>query len=404
MSDQKKLATQYFDYHLPEDRIPQYPVSDRAQSKLLVYNKGDIQKDIFRNIARHIPRCHLMVYNNARVVFARLIFQKETGAEIEIFCLEPYQPADYSLAFQQNKAVTWRCLVGNLKKWKGQPLKAGFNIQGRRVKVSAHLIERKSQHVLVEFKWNDPEVTFGMILDQMGRVPIPPYLKRESEEIDKKRYQTVYSKIRGSVAAPTAGLHFSDQVFRDLDAKGITSTELTLHVGAGTFRPVQAERIDQHPMHLEHFSVTLKTLDLLIDHYPDILPVGTTTLRTLESLYWLGIKLQRPTQKEKTLRLDQWEHLDIQPDIPVPEALDHIRQYLKQQGEHSLDASTRIMIAPGYQFKLTKGLITNFHQPKSTLLMLIAAFVGDDWKKIYRYALDHGFRFLSYGDSSLLFP
>jgi len=404
MIDPRNIATQDFDYHLPEERIPKYPRHQRDQSNLLIYNQGNIQHDIFRNLSRHLPSKYLMVYNNAQVVYARLLFHKQTGAGIEVFCLEPHQPADYNQAFQQTEQVEWKCLVGNLKKWKEQDLEQDLEIEGKKLNLKARKVSRQDHYVVVHFTWDHPGVSFGDILEKMGKVPIPPYLKRESEPLDKTRYQTVYSKIRGSVAAPTAGLHFSDTVFSDLQTKGIAHSEIPLHVGAGTFRPVKAETIDQHPMHMEHFEVTRESLDQLIRHHPNILAVGTTSLRTLESLYWLGHKLAKPSAARDKVVLDQWEHLEMQRNIPVTAALDHIRKYMDQANLKTLQASTRIMIAPGYPFKLTRGLITNFHQPKSTLLMLVAAFVGSDWKRIYQYALEHEFRFLSYGDGSLLFP
>ena len=404
MTDPRNIATQDFDYHLPEARIAKYPRERREQSNLLIYNQGSIRQDIFRHLSRHIPSDHLMVYNNARVVYARLLFYKSTGAEIEIFCLEPHHPADYNQAFQQEEQVEWKCLVGNLKKWKDQDLEQRLDIKGKPLNLNAKKVSRQDQHVVVRFNWDNPDLTFGDILDHMGKVPIPPYLKRDSEPVDKTRYQTVYSKVRGSVAAPTAGLHFSDQVFRDLQDKGISSSEITLHVGAGTFRPVKAETIDQHAMHLEHFEVSRECLEQLIRHYPNILAVGTTSLRTLESLYWIGLKLSENPSFRGEILLDQWEYLDMPNDIAVPRALGFIKEYMDQANLKALQASTRMMIAPGYSFKLTRGLITNFHQPRSTLLMLVAAFVGSDWKTIYQYALDHEFRFLSYGDGSLLFP
>jgi len=404
MTDPRNIATQDFDYHLPEPRIPKYPRQQRDQSNLLIYNQGNIHQDVFRHLARHIPSDHLMVYNNARVVYARLLFHKQTGAGIEVFCLEPHQPADYNQAFQQDEQVEWKCLVGNLKKWKEQDLEQRLEIEGKSLNLKAQKISRQDPYVVVRFSWDHPDITFGDILENMGKVPIPPYLKRESECVDKIRYQTVYSKIRGSVAAPTAGLHFSDVVFEELRNKGIPHCEITLHVGAGTFRPVRAETIDQHAMHMEHFEVSRESLDQLIRHHPNILAVGTTSLRTLESLYWIGLKLSENTTARKEMMLDQWEHLDMRGDLPVPRVLGFIKEYMDKANLETLQASTRIMIAPGYPFKLTRGLITNFHQPKSTLLMLVAAFVGSDWKKIYQYALDHEFRFLSYGDGSLLFP
>ena len=404
MTDPGKIATGAFDYHLPEENIPRYPRSEREESNLLVYNRGSLKHDVFRNLSHYVPEGHHMVYNNARVVYARLMFRKDTGAEIEIFCLEPQKPADYEKAFQQKEQTEWQCLVGNLKKWKGHSLIQSLTIKEQRVTLRARQLSRNEQYVVVHFSWDNPHVSFGQILDDAGKVPIPPYLKRESEPIDKTRYQTVYSKIRGSVAAPTAGLHFTEDVFRSLEEKNITSSEVTLHVGAGTFRPVTAETAEQHDMHTEHFSVSRDAIEQLTENQPHLLAVGTTTLRTLESLYWLGVKLSGQEPGDGKITLEQWEYRELRGDMPVGEALDHIRQYMVVHDLDHFEASTRIMIVPGYPFKLTGGLITNFHQPQSTLLMLVAAFVGSDWKKIYQHALNQDFRFLSYGDSSLLFP
>lgn len=404
MTDPGKIATEAFDYHLPEANIPRYPRGEREESNLLVYQKGNLQSDVFRNLADHIPEGYHMVYNNARVVYARLMFRKDTGAEIEIFCLEPQKPADYEKAFQQKEQTEWQCLVGNLKKWKGQSLMQSLTIKEQRVTLRARQLSRNEQYVVVHFSWDNPHVSFGEILDDAGKVPIPPYLKRESEPIDKTRYQTVYSRIRGSVAAPTAGLHFTEGVFRSLEEKNITNSEVTLHVGAGTFRPVTAETAEQHDMHTEHFSVSRDAIEQLMKNHPHVLAVGTTTLRTLESLYWIGVKLSGQEPADGKITLEQWEYRDLNGNMPVREALDHIGRYMAAHNLDHFEASTRIMIVPGYRFKLTGGLITNFHQPKSTLLMLVAAFVGSDWKKIYQYALNQDFRFLSYGDSSLLFP
>ncbi|MGM0530987.1 MAG: S-adenosylmethionine:tRNA ribosyltransferase-isomerase [Bacteroidota bacterium] len=404
MVNPKHLSVKAFDYNLPEEYIAKYPLPNRDESKLLVYNSGRIISDHFRNIPHHLSPGYLLVFNNARVVYARLFFQKTTGANIEIFCLEPLEPPDYASAFKQNHAVRWKCLVGNLKKWKSGELKQTLQIDTRHIHLKARMIHRKENQVIIQFSWDDQSVTFGEILDHAGKVPIPPYLKRESEEIDKNRYQTVYSKIKGSVAAPTAGLHFSDRVMAEMDKKGIQRTELTLHVGAGTFRPVKTETADQHTMHFEHFSISRKTLDQLIKQHGEIIAVGTTSVRTLESLYWIGIKMHEHLVDEDNIGLNQWEHLELPAEMDVPDALKAIKRYLEDTGQEHLNASTQIMITPGYHFRLIRGLITNFHLPKSTLLMLIAAFVGDDWKKIYDYALRNEFRFLSYGDSSLLLP
>jgi len=404
MVNPKHVSVKAFDYNLPEEYIAKYPLPNRDESKLLVYNSGRITSDRFLNISHYLSPGYLLIFNNARVVHARLFFKKATGAHIEIFCLEPANPPDYPSTFKENRTVRWKCMVGNLKKWKSGELSQMIEVNNKHITLKANKIEQEENEVIVQFSWEDRSVTFGEILDHAGKVPIPPYLKRESEEIDKNRYQTVYSKIKGSVAAPTAGLHFSDRVMAEMDQKRIQRTELTLHVGAGTFRPVQAETADQHTMHFEHFSISGETLDQLIQHYGKIIAVGTTSVRTLESLYWIGIKMHEHLMNDDTIGLNQWEHLDLPGKMDVPDALNIIKKYLDDTGQEHLNASTQIMITPGYHFRLIRGLITNFHLPKSSLLMLIAAFVGNDWKKIYEYALENGFRFLSYGDSSLLLP
>lgn len=404
MVQPEKISAKEFDYNLPEENIAKYPLKNREDSNLLLYNKGTITHDIFRNIDQHLRGDHLMVFNNAQVVYSRLKFQKKTGANIEIFCLEPSQPADYEQAFQQTSSVTWFCMVGNLKKWKEDELTKTLELPSGHIFLKASKVERKNNLLEIKFEWDNPKVTFSEILDNAGIVPIPPYLKRESEHVDKHRYQTVYSKIKGSVAAPTAGLHFSDPVMKSIKNKGIKTTEITLHVGAGTFRPVQTETVDQHEMHTEHFAVSKETLQRLIEFKDHILAVGTTSVRTLESLYWIGLKLKDMHSFPDSILLNQWDHRELDDSPGVKEALENIIAYLEKNNKEHLKASTQIMITPGYDFKLTKSMITNFHQPKSTLLMLIAAFVGDDWKEIYDYALKNNFRFLSYGDSSLLMP
>lgn len=404
MTEPGKISAEAFDYELPEERIAKYPLKNREDSNLLIYQQGKISKDRFHQLTGYLPSDYLMVFNNAQVVYSRLLFRKITGANIEIFCLEPSNPAEYSEAFRQNKAVSWHCLVGNLKKWKESTLIKKIELEGKKLNLKATQLKRNENSVEILFEWDHPEVTFGEILDHSGNVPIPPYLKRESEEIDKKRYQTVYSKVKGSVAAPTAGLHFSKPVMDKLNKKGIRYTELTLHVGAGTFRPVKAKSIDQHEMHTEHFAVSKKALSVLKENQDKLLAVGTTSVRTMESLYWLGVKMKQEATNDPDLMLHQWDHLHLPQSITVKESLDTLISYLEEKNQEILKASTQIMIAPGYSFKLTKAMITNFHQPRSTLLMLIAAFVGDDWKSMYDYALRNHFRFLSYGDSSLLIP
>ena len=404
MVNPKDISVKDFDYNLPEEQIAKYPLFNRDESRLLVYESGNITGDHFRNIPQHLSPGDLLVFNNAKVVYARLFFQKPTGAQIEIFCLEPVDPPEYASAFKENHTVRWKCMVGNLKKWKTENIEQTLPIHNRHIRLKAQKISHEKNNMIIQFVWDDASVTFGEILDHAGKVPIPPYLKRESEKIDKERYQTVYSRIKGSVAAPTAGLHFSEGVLRKMEEKGICQAELTLHVGAGTFRPVKTETAGQHSMHLEHFSVSGETLDQLIERYENIIAVGTTSVRTLESLYWIGVKMHHRSMNEDNIRLNQWEHLELSGKMDVPKALKVIREYLANTGQTNLNTSTQIMITPGYHFRLTSGLITNFHLPKSTLLMLIAAFVGEDWKKIYDFALRNDFRFLSYGDSSLLLP
>jgi S-adenosylmethionine:tRNA ribosyltransferase-isomerase len=404
MTEPEKISASDFHYNLPEENIAKYPLENREDSNLLVYNKGRITHDIFKYIEKHLPSDHLMVFNNAQVVYSRLLFQKRTGANIEIFCLEPSHPADYEQAFQQTSTVTWYCMVGNLKKWKGESLTKTLELPSGEITLKANKKERHNNILEIIFEWDNSNVSFSEILDNAGIVPIPPYLKRESEQVDKYRYQTVYSKIKGSVAAPTAGLHFSEPVMKSIKSKGIKTAEITLHVGAGTFRPVQTETVDKHEMHTEHFTVSKRTLEELIQFKDKILAVGTTSVRTLESLYWIGLKLKTMQSSYGSIILNQWEHRDLDDSVSIEEALESIITYLEKNKKEQLKASTQIMITPGYNFKLTKSMITNFHQPKSTLLMLIAAFVGDDWKDIYEYALKNNFRFLSYGDSSLLMP
>jgi S-adenosylmethionine:tRNA ribosyltransferase-isomerase len=399
-----KISVEKYTYYLPENKIAKYPLEKRENSNLLIYKNGGIQKDIFKNIPVYLPGDHLMVFNNAKVVSARLHFRKETGANIEIFCLEPYDPSDYSSAFRQTETGIWKCMVGNLKKWKSGVLTRKMTINQSNIKLQAEKIEKQDHHVLVKFTWDNPKITFGEILDTAGMVPIPPYLKRESEKMDKERYQTKYSKIQGSVAAPTAGLHFDSHTLKKLEEQGIQQDEVTLHVGAGTFRPIQTDTANDHEMHKEHFSVSLQTINNLLNYNGKILAVGTTTVRTLESLYWIGIKIKNGDFNSQQISLNQWDYKDIEGSLPVKDSLQSIKDYLLHSNQDYLDATTQIMIIPGYQFKLTNAMITNFHQPKSTLLMLIAAFVGDDWEEIYDFALKNDFRFLSYGDSSLLFP
>ena len=408
MTDPKHILISDFSYDLPDDRIARFPVERRDMSKLLVYKNGEIGEDRFRNLADYLEEGELMVFNNTKVIQARLMFTKPTGASIEIFLLEPYDPPGYEQIFQAKEKCSWICLIGNQKKWKEGTLQRELSIRSNRFTLNAEKNGTILLGNLVKLSWNMEGVSFADILDVAGILPIPPYLDRETVESDKTTYQTIYSKIKGSVAAPTAGLHFTEDVLADIDRKGIERKELTLHVGAGTFRPVKSEVIEDHPMHAEHFTVSLDVIDSLIRHKGKAVAVGTTSVRTLESLYYIGLKLLKNSDtSEDQLMVEQWEPYDSLPDSSrhdVLDSLEAIRSYMISNGLSSLSASTRIIIVPGYKYKIVRKLITNFHQPQSTLLLLVGAFVGDDWRRIYDYALTHSFRFLSYGDSSILIP
>ncbi len=400
---------------MPDERIAKFPIARRDESKLLIYNKGQIGHDVFKNITSYLPKGALLIYNNTRVIQARLHFRKTTGALIEVFLLEPYFPHDYEQIFQTRNHCQWVCMIGNLKKWRTistDGVQEGKGILVRtimvgeqQVKLTASLgCEERTGHI-VSFNWDDASVSFADLLEAIGELPIPPYLNRDTEESDKITYQTVYSCIKGSVAAPTAGLHFTAAVLEDIDACGIEREEVTLHVGAGTFKPVKAQRIEGHEMHREYISVRRDTIQKLIEHDGQAIAVGTTSVRTLESLYYIGCRICRnPSLTEEQLPIEQWEPYDTPCDISVTVALQSIVDWLDRNGLTTLHSSTSIIIAPGYKYHIVKMLITNFHQPQSTLLLLVSAFIGDDWHKVYDYALDNGFRFLSYGDSSLLIP
>lgn len=403
--DTKHIHIKDYNYELPDERIAKYPVAQRDHSKLLIYNKGEISEDMFYNISKYLPAGSLMVFNNTRVIHARIHFKKSTGALIEVFLLEPARPSDYELMFQTRGACSWLCMVGNLKKWKEGQLSRKFNINGHEIVLSATRGKAQGTSHWIDFSWNDTEVTFTDILEAVGELPIPPYLNRESQESDNVTYQTVYSKVNGSVAAPTAGLHFTDNVLNAIDAHGIEREELTLHVGAGTFKPVKSEDISGHDMHTEYICVKRSTIENLIKHNASAIAVGTTSVRTLESLYYIGARLDKqPEAAESQLHITQWEPYDTHPTIQPVDALQNIVDYLDRNGLNAIHCSTQIIIAPGYDYKIVKMLVTNFHQPQSTLLLLVSAFVHGDWKKIYDYALKQDFRFLSYGDSSLLIP
>ncbi len=392
-----------FSYELPETKIPAHPIEKRDESKLLIYRNGQISEDLFKQITSYIPRNSFLVFNNTRVIYARLSFKKSTGASIEIFCLSPEDPSEFSQVFQQTGYTIWNCIIGNLKKWKDNPLQMVIKLPHGECKLYATLKKTGTSTHTVLFEWDPPEIQFADILQYAGKIPIPPYLKRESKEIDKTRYQTVYSKHKGSVAAPTAGLHFTKETFENLKQTNIGTGELTLHVSAGTFQPIKSQKVGDHDMHTEHFSVSRAFIRNLTKYLPSIISVGTTTLRALESLYWLGIKIHQ-ISSENDLFINQWEPYESTQEIPTQKALNNLIEYLDNNKKEYISAKTQIMIVPGYQFKCVAGLITNFHQPKSSLLMLVAAFVGEDWERIYSYALQNDFRFLSYGDSSILLP
>ncbi len=404
-------------YALPDERIAKYPLTQRDQSKLLLYRGGDIHHTRFDNLPEYIPAGSLLIRNNTKVIQARLHFRKETGALIEIFCLEPAAPADYQLNFQSKGHVAWLCMIGNLKKWKQNELHEQITVGDKTFTITATRGDRVNTSHWIDFTWDATEVTWSEILEVYGELPIPPYLNRETEESDKDTYQTVYSSIKGSVAAPTAGLHFTPSVFEALQQENTEISEVTLHVGAGTFKPVKAAAIGAHEMHTEYISVTRHTIERIIAHNGQAIAVGTTSVRTLESLYFMGMQVSACdyTQIDKDhnhLHVRQWEPYEVQQMAEqlhedLPGAVAMLRALLNYMDEHQIDiinGSTQIIIAPGYQYHIVQGMITNFHQPKSTLLLLVSAFVGEDWREIYNYALTHDFRFLSYGDSSLLMP
>lgn len=391
-----------FDYPLPDERIARFPTEERDSSRLLVYRDGEIGDTVFRNIGKELPAGATLVFNNTRVIRARIVMHKPSGARIEIFCLEPHYPAAYEQAFSATEECRWQCIVGNLKKWKEGPLSIEFGYGGTHYRLEAWREESCGTHQIIRFRWDAP-LTFGQLLEHLGRIPIPPYLGRDSEDIDNIRYQTVYSRFEGSVAAPTAGLHFTPELIESLRDRGMATEEITLHVGAGTFLPVKAENPTRHSMHTEHFEVTLATLRRLSQTGPgSIIAVGTTSVRTLESLPALGYRTLRDGSPDENTVIGQWEAYDIPSVLTGAELLAALAGYMEAHGMESIRAATQIMIMPGFLYRITSGIVTNFHQPKSTLLLLVSAFIGDDWRRVYDYALREGFRFLSYGDSSLL--
>lgn len=419
----EKILIEEYNYPLPDERIAKYPLANRDQSKLLIYRDGKVSEDQFYHIGEYLSADSLLIYNNTRVIQARLEFHKRSedgtqGARIEIFCLEPLLPHDYQLSLGSTSGCTWKCMIGNAKKWKSGALSLPVQLpSGEEITLSAEKGEQTGNTFAVRFWWNTPasnlsplasnlNISFAEILDAVGELPIPPYLNRKTEESDKTTYQTVYSRIKGSVAAPTAGLHFTDNVLNGLRQKGIQTAEVTLHVGAGTFQPVKVADANQHTMHTEIIAVPRETIATLMANLGHIVAVGTTSMRTLESLYFIGEELcagfRIPDAEDTTLSVAQFAPYEQEHRLSTHEALQALLDYLDNTQQDTLHAETQIMIKPGYQFRVVDQLITNFHQPKSTLLLLVSAFVGGDWHTIYDYALSHNFRFLSYGDSSIL--
>lgn len=419
MTDPKHIHISDYNYLLSDERIAKFPIAQRDHSKLLIYNKGELSEDVFFHLPDYLPKGALMVFNNTKVIQARIHFRKQTGALIEVFLLEPAEPSDYEQMFQSTGHCSWFCLVGNLKKWKEGTLRRTIEVNGQQLEVCATRGSLHGTSHRIDFSWENSPIScsdgkmqfpsFAEIIETMGELPIPPYLNRKTQESDKTTYQTVYSKIKGSVAAPTAGLHFTPEVLTDIDAHGIDREELTLHVGAGTFKPVKSEEIEGHEMHTEFISVSRLTIQKLISHKGEAVAVGTTSVRTLESLYYMGLKvMQNPGLSESQLHVTQWEPYEIMNSekriVKSVEALTALASWMDVRQLDVLHSSTQIIIVPGYNYHIVKMLVTNFHQPQSTLLLLVSAFVKGDWHKIYDYALAHDFRFLSYGDSSLLIP
>ncbi len=401
-----------YTYELPDDRIATYPAGERDASKLLIYNKGIISDTKFNHLAENFEPGSLMVFNNTKVVPARLLFRRATGAFIEIFCLEPVMPEDYNLNFAATDTCRWKCIVGNRKKWKEDEISLfvpeGHEEELQAVNLRAKLEETIDNSFIISFKW-DGGYAFSKVMEICGKVPIPPYLNRETENIDLVRYQTVYAQFRGSVAAPTAGLHFTQDVFNALDSKGVKRESVCLHVGAGTFLPVKSETISGHTMHSEPFSISRGALENIfsqLESKKDIIAVGTTSVRTLESLYWLGRQcfLSDNAAEWEPRPVGQWDPYNADIEVSALDSIGALIRWLELKGEDHLFTKTQIIIVPGYKFRIINKLVTNFHQPQSTLLLLIAALIGEDWRKAYKYALENSFRFLSYGDSSLLIP
>lgn len=402
----QSISIHDYSYTLEEERIAKYPLPERSSSRLLVYRNGEINDRLFVNLAEELPEGAVLVRNNSRVIHARLLFQRPTGAQVEVFCLEPSEPSSYELSLQSHQSCVWHCMLGNAKRWRvgSTPLVRELELPELGL---VHLSAERIEESLIRFSWDNEAYSFASILDAMGVLPIPPYLNRESEKQDDETYQTVYAKPEGSVAAPTAGLHFTEDIFAELADRGHKVLDLTLHVGAGTFRPVKSDTIGEHEMHRELVTIERSLLTELHSHLESIVAIGTTSVRSLESLYQLALCiLHNPTISPSELAVEQWsaynEHSDTAPS--TAEALEVLMDYMDRFGLIRLSFPTSILIAPGYRFRLVRGLITNFHQPQSTLLLLIGAFLGKDWRKVYNHALEGDYRFLSYGDSSLLLP
>lgn len=402
-TDPRNISIADYDYPLPDERIAKFPLAERDQSKLLVYRGGEIAESQFFHLPELLPEGAMLLFNNTKVIHARLFFRKPTGSLIEIFCLEPWQQP-VATAFEQRTSCTWLCYIGNNKKWKEGPLEREFKIQNSEFKITASRRNAVGEAWLVDFHWTG-NISFAELIDNVGVIPLPPYLHREAEESDNTRYQTVYAHYEGSVAAPTAGLHFTDRLLDELRAKGFKTEYITLHVGAGTFKPVSADTIGEHTMHVEQVQIHRSNLEHIIAHlgHP-IIPVGTTTVRTLESVYWFGVQLENNPDLQ-SMHVLQWDPYKLESlGISTLQAYHNVLQWMQRHDTDTLFGDTQLLIAPGYKYHVVCGLITNFHQPRSTLLLLVSALIGDDWRRCYRYALDHGFRFLSYGDSCLLLP
>ncbi len=405
MLDFKNVAISNFNYFLPKEKIAKFPLEIRDASKLLICKNGEIEQSDFKVIDKYLPENALMVFNETKVIQARMIFPKSTGATIEIFILEAVEPvSEIQSAFQQTSSVVWKCFVGNSKRWKSGVLEKKFIYKGKNCKIFIERKEKLENSSLIKFKWHPENISFSEIIEKIGLVPLPPYLNREAVDSDKERYQTVYAKNEGSVAAPTAGLHFTENVINKIKNKNISFGKINLHVGAGTFKPVIAEKISGHTMHFEKISIDISLIKRILKNIDgNIIPVGTTSVRTLESLYWYGVKLIVDKQNEKTLFIEQWDPYNkkYNIDLPVKEVLNFLISFMEKNELNIISGSTQLMIVPGYKYRIIKGMVTNFHQPQSTLLLLVAAFIGENWKKAYDFALENDFRFLSYGDSCL---